>query len=105
MSRCLKVDGNGSLGASSDLDRNWQEFFDVVLVPNPKLSSGQQEVVAQDYCMDGGQISISVRKSLLYYFQKRLRLDVAEVLDDPRETPVVVRNKESFDSAIANADK
>jgi len=105
LSRCLKVDGNGSLGASSDLDRNWQEFFDVVLVPNPKLSSGQQEVVAQDYCMDGGQISISVRKSLLYYFQKRLRLDVAEVLDDPRETPVVVRNRESFNSAIANADK
>ena len=105
MSRCLRADGNGPQEASGNLDRNWQELFDVVLAPNPKLSPDQQEVVAQDYCMVEGQISISVRKSLLYYFQKRLRLDVAEVLDEPRETPVVVRNREAFDSAVAEADK
>jgi hypothetical protein len=41
-----------------------------------------------------------VRKALLYYFQKRLRLDVAGVLDNPRETPVVVANRTEFDSAL-----
>ena len=33
--RCLEAGEDGPQEASSDLDRNWQEFFNVVLVPNP----------------------------------------------------------------------
>ncbi len=50
-----------------------------------------------------GEISIPVRQALLYYFRKRLRLDVADVLDDPHETPVVVTNRADFDRALAEA--
>jgi hypothetical protein len=103
--RCLETGEDGPLGASSDLDRNWKEFFNVVLVPNPKLSRNQQNVVAQDYCMEDRKVSIPVRKSFLYYFQKRLRLDVAYILDNPRETPVIVENEDAFNSAVAEADK
>ena len=49
-------------------------FFEVVLVPNPMLSKEQQKVVAQDYMMANGRVTVPVRKALLYYFQKRLRL-------------------------------
>jgi hypothetical protein len=105
LSRCLDADSDGPQEASGSSDRNWQEFFDVVLVPNPRLSKSQRAIVAQDYCMKNGKISISIRKSFLYYFQKRLRLDVAQTLDNPRETPVVVHNREAFDSAVAEADK
>lgn len=105
LSRCLGVGEDGPQEASSDLDLNWKEFFNVVLIPNPKLSNDQQIVVAQDYCMEDGKVSIPVRKSFLYYFQKRLRLDIAHILDNPRETPVIVQNEESFNSAVALADK
>jgi len=105
LSRCLEAGEDGPQEASSDSDLNWKEFFNVVLVPNPKLSRDQQSVVAQDYCMEGGKVSIPVRKSFLYYFQKRLRLDVARVLDNPRETPVIVQNEKAFNSAVALADK
>ena len=44
-----------------------------------------------------------VRKALLYYFQKRLRLDVADKLDDPHEMPVVVANRADFDAALGEA--
>ena len=74
-------------------------------MPNPKLSENQQAVVAHDYCMENGRISISVRKSFLYYFKKRLRLDVAEILDEPAETPVVIENKVTFDKALSEAKK
>jgi hypothetical protein len=103
--RCLDAGEEGRAEASSDADRNWLEFFDVILVPNSKLSRNQQNVVAQDYCMEGGKVSIPVRKSFLYYFQKRLRLDVAHILDNPRESPVVVRNDKAFKLAIAEAEK
>ena len=46
-----------------------------------------------------------VRKSFLYYFQKRLRLDVAEALDEPAETPVIIENKTAFDKALSEARK
>jgi hypothetical protein len=103
--RCLSADSDGPQEASGASDRNWQEFFEVVLVPNPQLSGSQQTTVAQDYCMKNGKISISIRKSLLYYFQKRLRLDVAQALDNPRETPVVVENKEAFELALFEGDQ
>lgn len=105
LSRCLQTGEDGPQEASSDSDRNWNEFFNVVLVPNPKLSRNQRNVVAQDYCMKAGKVSIPVRKSFLYYFQKRLRLDVAHILDNPRETPVTVQNEDAFNSAVAEADK
>lgn len=82
-------------------DRNWNEYFSVVLIPNPALSSEQQVVIAQDYCMEYGQTAIAVRKALLYYFNKRLRLDVAKAIDDPKETPVVVLNERAFQDVLA----
>jgi WYL domain len=103
--RCLEAGKDGPQESSSDLDLNWREYFNVVLVPNPKLSRSQRSVVAQDYCMKGGKVSIPVRKSFLYYFQKRLRLDVAKIADNPRETPVVVQNENAFRHAVAEAEK
>jgi hypothetical protein len=103
--RCLQAGKDGPQESSSDLDLNWREYFNVVLVPNPKLSNSQRTVVAQDYCMKGGKVSIPVRKSFLYYFQKRLRLDVGQVVDDPRETPVVVQNEIAFRQAVAEAER
>jgi len=103
--RCLDADNDGPREATAALDKTWQERFNVVLVPNPKLSESQQSVVAHDYCMENGRTSISIRKSFLYYFQKRLRLDVAQALDDPRETPVVIENKSTFEKALSEAKK
>ena len=84
----------------------WNEtFLDVVLSPNPALSQSQQAVVAQDYNMTNGRVSVPVRKALLYYFQKRLRLDVAGALDGPHETPVVITNREEFAQASGGGDR
>jgi hypothetical protein len=101
--RCLNADGDEPQEGPEDV--NWQTFFDVVLIPNPQLSSEQQSIVAQDYCMINGRISISVRMSFLYYFQKRLRLDVAGARDNPQEAPVVVENLEAFALALKVAAK
>jgi hypothetical protein len=53
--------------------------------------------------MIDGTVAVSVRVALLYYFYKRLRLDVAERVDEPRERPVVVANKKEFDAALQRA--
>ena len=104
LSRCLAADGEQDGGIPASRDTSWNEFFSVVLVPNPLLSANQQAIIAQDYCMSGGQIAIPIRKSLLYYFRKRLRLDVAHAIDSVRETPVVVANRDAFEAALAEVD-
>ena len=37
---------------------------------------------------------------MLYYFDKRLRLDVSERQDRPKETPVIVKNRASYDREL-----
>lgn len=103
LSRCLKTRNPDAAGAGSADDNLWHERFQVLLAPNPALSEKQQAVIAQDYAMRGGQVKVPVRKALLYYFQKRLRLDVADKVDNPHEIPVVVANLAEFDAALKEA--
>lgn len=97
--RGLRDTGPGGAGADDDLD--WTEMFDVVLAPNPNLSAGQREAVAWEYDMPRGKTTLPVRRALLYYLKKRLRLDVDG--DSPAETPIVVANRDAFESALADA--
>jgi hypothetical protein len=60
-------------------------------------------VIASDFGMNKNEAKLPVRKALLYYFQKRLRIDVADVLDNPQEAPVVVANRDAFNKALAEA--
>ena len=103
LSRCMSARKIDAPGAASKDDQLWHDHFAVQLVPNPELSENQQDVIARDYEMQGGSAEVLVRKALLYYFQKRLRLDVADGFDDPKETPVVVANRAEFDAALAEA--
>jgi hypothetical protein len=103
LSRCLDIGSDDKAGANPEDDISWNEYFEVVLCPNPALSKKQQEVIAQDYEMKNGRLQVPVRKALLYYFQKRLRLDVADALDGPHETPIIIANRDAFVAAWAEA--
>lgn len=105
LSRCLDTREVGDSGPQAEPDRMWHETFAVELTPNPLLSKGQQKIIEADFGMQNGRIQISVRKALLYYFSKRLRLDVAQMADSPGEAPVVVANKAAFDEALREATK
>jgi predicted DNA-binding transcriptional regulator YafY len=100
ISRCLKIGKMGEpLAAPSD-DVDWLAYFNVVLIPNPKLSVAQQKTIERDYGMKDGRCELSVRRALLYYLDKRLRLDIAEKQDRPKETPVVVSNRKEYDAVL-----
>lgn len=100
LSRCTGTRNPGDAGANPRSDSAWNEIFEAKLVPNPKLTKSQQAVIALDYGMKHGQLVIPIRRALLYYFQKRLRLDVAEQLDNPQETPVIILNIDDLANAM-----
>jgi predicted DNA-binding transcriptional regulator YafY len=103
LSRCLGTRSPDAPGASPSDDPFWAKYFPVSLCPNPRLTTGQQKVIAEDFAMKSGKVVVPVRQALLYYFSKRLRLDVADRFDDPSETPVVVKNRDAFDIALSEA--
>ncbi|MFG6563587.1 helix-turn-helix transcriptional regulator [Sulfitobacter sp. 1A13421] len=105
LSRCLKSREPDAPRASVHDDTYWNESFEVHLVPNLALSSAQKKVVAKDYGMTDMKLTVSTRKAMLYYFKKRLRLDVAHLMDEPVECPLNIENKAAFDAAIEEATK
>ena len=103
LSRCVDTRSFDKAGAVAADDKYWMEYFAVSLCPNPKLSDSQQEVIARDFTMQNGEVVVPVRRALLYYFSKRLRLDLADSINDPREAPVIVKNRIAFDTALTEA--
>jgi predicted DNA-binding transcriptional regulator YafY len=105
LSRCMGARLPDAAGASASDDPFWAKYFSVVLCPNPHLTADQQKVIAGDFAMENGEVAVPVRRALLYYFSKRLRLDVADRFDDPSEAPVVVKNRDAFDVALVEATR
>lgn len=103
VSRCLVIGETGRAAAGAEDDWRWQNFFEVHLEPNPELAIGQRRAIELDYGITDGRVTVPVRHALLYYFNKRLRLDVGAHLDDPPERPIIVANRDEFDRALADA--
>jgi hypothetical protein len=97
ISRCRELREEGAPGARPSDDHQWKSSFDVILKPNPALTAEQKETIALDYEMSDGFAKTTVRRALLYYFEKRLRLDIDA--DNPSEKPVVIHNRGEFNKA------
>ena len=100
ISRCLATGDMAPGQGHAQEDRDWQTYFEVILKPNPKLAPAQRKTIELDYGMEAGQCIVKIRMALLYYFDKRLRLDIAETKDRPKETPVVIHNRKEYDAAL-----
>lgn len=100
ISRCLAIGDLGQAQGRPVDDLDWVTFFDIVLKPNPKLSTAQQRTIELDYGMKDGKCVVPIRMALLYYFDKRLRLDIGETKDRPKETPIVIHNRKEYDEKL-----
>ena len=101
LSRCFEVKGEDAAGAVAADDKQWNELFTVTLGANPLLSPSQKLAIEHDYNMTNGAVAITVRNALLYYFDKRMRLDVKPDPLNPKSSPLAVINFESYESALS----
>lgn len=103
LSRLFDFRNEAAPGASSAEDTVWSSHFTVVLKPNPGLSEGQQEAVALEHGMKNRCVEVPLRKAMLYYFEKRMRLDLAERSPRPQEMPLVIANRKEFDAVLKDS--
>jgi WYL domain len=105
LSRCWGTRAEGAPGQAADQDKQWSTYFNVELVANPLLTDSQKCAIELDYAMINGVSTLAVRYALLYYFDKRLRSDIAVkqaygAKGDPREVPVIVANWDEYVAAL-----
>lgn len=84
-------------------DYGWTETTVVALKPHPALTENQQKVVADDFGMEKGVLSVRVKLAMLYYFLKRLGLDFKEHERDPQHQHIVLADPDSVRVSLARA--
>lgn len=86
-------------------DREWHEIIDVRIGPHPGLTENQRKAIELDYGMKEGQLIVRVRRGFLYYFLKRLGLDIDPASRKPRDQQIVLLNRDEVDNAFALSEE
>ena len=81
-----------------DTDRDWHEHVALDIGPHPGLSESQKEVIALDYGMQDGRVTLRVRRAFLYYTMKRLGLDRDPVTHEPANQHIVLLNRDAIEA-------
>lgn len=70
-------------------DEGWLRIVDVVLAPDPRLNTAQQQLIARDYQMESGQLRIPIRACLGGYLLQSLHIST-KVLDAKPEAQQLI---------------
>jgi predicted DNA-binding transcriptional regulator YafY len=73
-------------------DAAWHTPINVLIRPDPRLTSTQQEVVAHDYGMTNNQLNIPTRGALVHYVLEKLGLRIPGDGESPEAQQIVVEN-------------
>jgi len=90
--RMLELEGAEPAGPGAAADVEWQTSVELVLQPNPELSTAHRRVVELDYGMTGGEVSLICRQALLFYVLHQLGLDGRRG-KRPQAQQVVLKNQ------------
>ncbi len=101
--RILDIRGVGEPGPSRSEDSAWIEEIEVAMKPHPDLTEGQRRVVASDYGMHKGELKLTVKLAMLYYFLRRLGLDPIGQTRPAREQHIALVDPESVYAALERA--
>ncbi|HGM5918030.1 TPA: WYL domain-containing protein [Stenotrophomonas maltophilia] len=97
LARILDVRGTSLSDIDATQDADWHTLVTLEIGPHPELSDRQKKVVALDYGMHNGKVSITVRKALLYYTLKRLGLHIDTAAKNRANQQAVLLNREVVD--------
>jgi len=84
-------------GHGREQDTKWNTQVEVVIVPNPGLTQGQQEIIARDYAMENGQLRFTRRQPLVHYALDRMQVSYdGRHAERPEFYPLVLANREEL---------
>ena len=94
LTRIQEIHGRRAGSVDLQEDGEWQSYFVVEIEPDPTLTITQRETVINDFGMVDGKLSKTIRRALVSYFVRHLRIDQA-----PGAQPIVWANRSQFEEA------
>ena len=77
-------------------DPAWNRFIELIIKPDNRLSSFQQEVIARDFNMVNNQLTIPTRAALANYYLQYLRITPYQQKQSPEAQQLVLANMEQI---------
>lgn len=82
-------------GRSQDIE--WNTQVELVVIPNPYLSIGKQQLIAEDYAMQQGALRFSQRLPLVHYALDRMQVSYDGMhTQHPNQFPLVLQNRDTL---------
>lgn len=78
---------------SRESDTAWTTYIEMILAPDPRLSQAQKEVLAHDYAMENGQLTIRSRAALADYLLKELQVNTKYLDGTPEAQQLILVNR------------
>lgn len=103
LNRIGAVKGQRPTSVDPQLDFEWAHKINLVIVPNPALSTERQAAVAAEHAMTDGRLIRPCRLSLSFYLMSEYNLDVEPGLLKPEKQQIVLQNREEVTQARALA--
>lgn len=93
----LTLTGSWPTCANAENDRHWHKIVHLKLVPNPNLSEDEQALIAHDFNMRKGCLSIPSRGALVPYTLQACQVDpTIPDSENPHRNRLVLINKEDL---------
>lgn len=99
LTRLLQIHGQRSGTVNPHDDVDWQTFVVIEIEPNPKLTVSQRDSVVTDFGMLNGRLSKTIRRALVTYFVRYLRIDEAH-----ETQPIVWANRSQVEDETGNTN-
>jgi len=96
LTRFQQIHGQRPSTVNSQDDADWQTFVVIEIEPNPFLTVSQRDSVITDFGMLNGRLSKTIRRALVSYFVRHLRIDEAHATQ-----PIVWANRSQFEEMSA----
>ena len=77
-------------------DDHWHQWMCFHIEPHPGLSAGQRRAIELDYAMTDGRAEVRVRRALLWYTLRHMRLDGDPSSRLASEQHIVLANPEEL---------
>ncbi len=93
LNRIQEIHGRRSGNINSSDDAEWHQYIVIEIQPNPDLTLSQRDSVVTDFGMQNGKLYKTIRKALVSYFVRHLRID------DPKSSsqPIIWANRAQFE--------
>jgi predicted DNA-binding transcriptional regulator YafY len=81
-------------------DLRWHEPVTIRVVPEPRLTDAQKDVVAHDYGMLDGVLKVETRGALVQYALQALRIDTSIAQLKPEAQQITVENFDALQAYL-----